>query len=316
MPMGSLSSSSTAAIAGKARGLSSSSPASAALSLLRRQQQSAGASLLLRQPARWMATNQGGSSAAFGANASGKQQQQHKDEEKQNKEQDKEDEERREEERERESRGGGSGGGGGGYKQEVNAFQKLLAVGIPVTAIVLGVKVLMDMQATGAEDDTLQVDMNVIMGHVFQSTVYNVLDSKKLTTLLGDPLLVEPSKAKFSFTKDSAWVCYPLYAPNGLVCTVTIDVLRVDPNGKDVNPKHKKPHLWYVAQVEVDLNNGKKMLMSTKMEGLRQPFNVLTLFGKLYHDLKKQEQEFLQQQAAASLRQDPSAPQQQQQQVA
>ncbi len=252
-----------------------------------------------------MAT-QGDASSAH----SSKKEQQHDNDQQQTKneqQKEKQDDERKEDEEKKEdwekSRGGG--GGGGGYKQEVNTFQKLLAVGIPVTALVLGVKVLLDMQATGAEDDTLQVDMNVIMGHVFQNTVYNVLDSKRLVGLLGDPLLVEPSKAKFSFTKDSAWVCYPLYAPQGHVCTVTVDLLRIDPKGKDV--KTKKPHMWYVAQVEVDLNNGKKMLMSTRMsDGLRQPFNVLTLFAKLYHDLKKQEQEFLQQQAAATLNPGPA----------
>ncbi len=182
----------------------------------------------------------------------------------------------------------------GKTKQEVNFLQKILAVLVPLAVVGVGAKVIMQYR-TDLNDDTMQVDMNSVMSYVFQKTVYNVLDNKQLIKLYGEPLLVEPTRAKFSFTKDYAWISYPLYTPTGHVCTVTVDLLRIDPNKPDVKTPGK-PHMWYVAQIEADQNDGRKMLLSTTMDNTQQPFDVIQLFYKIFNEMKQQEEEFLRQQ--------------------
>jgi len=190
-----------------------------------------------------------------------------------------------------------------GYQQNVNNFQKFLAVLVPVAAIICAGRMLYSMREQGLDDDTLYVDMNAVMSHVFQSTVYNVLDSKKLTKMLGEPLMVEPTRAKFSFSKEFGWISYPLFGPSGQVATITVDLIRIDPTK---SPKVKKPHMWYVAQIEADLNNGKKVLLSTKMEGIKQPFDVIKLFHTLVAAFNKEQQAAAAAEAATALKAAPA----------
>jgi hypothetical protein len=170
-----------------------------------------------------------------------------------------------------------------------NFFQRLLFYAVPLL-LVFGIgKLWYTSREQFLSDDTLQVEMNAIMTQVFQKTVYHVLDNPTLRLRLGDPLLVEPTKVRFHATKDNAWIFYPLYTPRQQVCSVTVDLLHIDPT-KAVDSVNK-PHHWFVAQVEVDLNDGEKVLVSTEMDGVPKFFNIKTWWKKIWKEMQEEEQQ-------------------------
>jgi len=170
-------------------------------------------------------------------------------------------------------------------------LHKLVYLGLPVALIGFmvwkGVHTLQEYR----QDARYNVDPEMVLSFLFQSTIYQVIDNKAVIKELGQPLYVEPNRAKFKMEKKFAWISYPVIAPHEKVATVTIDFEQEPPKESGWRSFFGSTDyriMWRIKRAEVDFNDGHKIKVELPTE-LQEPFDIVALNNKLLREVMRQQ---------------------------
>ncbi|KAL6073540.1 hypothetical protein QOT17_004845 [Balamuthia mandrillaris] len=101
-------------------------------------------------------------------------------------------------------------------------FEMFVFVSIIAVSVYLGYQKLSEWKASTEGDVTQLVEMEHVLGSVFQETLRKVLDNPEVLKHMG-PTTVDMARVKSDVNKDWGWISYPLIGRNNRVATVTLD---------------------------------------------------------------------------------------------
>eukprot|EP01087_Luapelamoeba_hula_P007831 TRINITY_DN1923_c0_g1_i1.p1 TRINITY_DN1923_c0_g1~~TRINITY_DN1923_c0_g1_i1.p1 ORF type:complete len:420 (-),score=70.65 TRINITY_DN1923_c0_g1_i1:26-1252(-) len=153
---------------------------------------------------------------------------------------------------------------------------------LPVLILGLSIPEMYRRKLKLLEDDTTSVNMMGILGEVFNELAQRLMTDEVLFKRLGRSM-IEPRNVKVGWTRNGAWIVFPIAGPKGVV-VVTVTMMRVRHENPAVTVK--EPHFWIVANVDMDF--GTEKWAYPVPAGMDQPWDIFKLNERVEAAMIKQ----------------------------